>query len=789
MGQPREKWTRVTASIISTTGMLVTIVIAAAPGTGQAQTAVSRAASDADAVKLETIVVTAQKRSESPQEIPISIKAISAAELEKMGLKGSDELAKTTTNLSWAPSGGIGNSVGVRGVIDVGYTTNQVGAVGIAVDEVGLSSTVMNSFALFDLERIEVLKGPQTTLYGRSTTGGAVNFVTVRPRVADGTNGNLSLTVGNYGTFNTEAAIGVPLGSNVAARVAVTSLKNDGLLDNLLTGKKTWDTDRMAGRFSVSAQPNRDFDIFASVHAGKDRGKGQPYKSIGLLDPANFALGASGGGLCSRISTVAVPNDACVNMFGTKDNSNYSQNFSDFPNPRNDIDVSGGVLNLAWTLGAVKLTSVTGFEKVAVKHVDDNEGSREDILSLHFDNRTRQVSQELRLASNDDKAALRWLVGAYYMQEKQDGIVAFQISPFSLFNSIAFDQTNTIKSVYGQLDFDLTKQWSVVLGGRYSSETKNGIGENLANFSALPPYGTFLDVATARRLSDPGLYVKVPYGKTWDNSGGKLGLNFKPAKDTLIYGSISKGFKGGTFDFGAFALDATVPTSAATFSAGLRPETLTAYEVGAKTRSADGSLELNGALFKYNIKDQQLFIIQGVAAPQVNAGAATINGAEIDVKWIPAKSWYTQLGIGLLDGKYTNFVPDVGSGLTVNGNPMVQTPKMTLQALVRKDWQLAGGKLSAQLSANYKSSQWFGFRQNYPATLNKEYAIETPEYTTADARLAYSFGAGRYTLAGFVKNMTDKRFFTLVSPLTFAGINQAIMNEPRTYGLTFGAQF
>lgn len=787
MGYRNTKQTRSTTSFNGTALALAAGAFAASSGVGFAQT--PAAGGDSDAARLETIVVTAQKRRESVQDVPIAIKALSGADIEKLGLKGSDDLVKATTNLSWAPSGGIGNSVGLRGIIDVGYTTNQVGAVGVAVDEVGLSSSVMNSFALFDLERIEVLKGPQTTLYGRSTTGGAVNFVTVRPRVADGTNGNMSLTVGNFGTVNTDAAVGFALGSNVATRLAVTSQKNDGLLSDPTTGRRAWDTDRSAARFSLSAQPTKDFDVFASVHAGRDKGKGQPYKSISLLDPRNFALGASGGGVCAGVSAAAVPNNTCVNMNGSKDNSDYSQTLSDFPNPRNDIDASGGVLNLAWTLGSVKLTSVTGYEKISVAHADDNDGSKEDVLTLHFDNRTKQISQEFRLASNDDKAAFRWLAGAYYMQEKQNGLVAFQISPFSLFNGIAFDQTNTIKSVYGQVDYDLTKQWSVVLGGRYSSETKSGVGENLANFTTLPPYGTFLNLANARRLSDPTLYARVPYGKTWDNSGGKVGLNFKPANDTLLYGSISKGFKGGTFDFGAFALDATVPTSAATFSAGLRPERLTAYELGAKTRSRDGSVELNGALFKYDITDQQLFIIQGVAAPQVNAGAGTINGAEIDVKWIPAKNWYAQFGIGMLDGKYTNFVPDVGSGLTVNGNPMVQTPKTTAQALVRKDWQLGGGKLSAQLSASYKSTQWFSFRQSYPVALNKEYGIETPAYTIVDARVAYNFGGGQYTVAGFVKNLSDKRFFTLVAPLTAFGVNQATVNEPRTFGVTVSAQF
>ena len=200
--------------------------------------------------QLEEIIVTAQKRAESVQEIPIAISAFTADTLAALRIVRADDLERFTPNLTWKPAGGVGGSIGIRGVVDTVFTTNQVGSVAIVVDDVGLNSPVVNTFSLFDMERVEVLRGPQVTLYGRSTTGGAINFITRHPRAGDGENGYLQTTYGRFDQIDIEAAGGMPLGQRLAVRGAALFQRRDGIIENQLTGND--DSDRSATRRALA---------------------------------------------------------------------------------------------------------------------------------------------------------------------------------------------------------------------------------------------------------------------------------------------------------------------------------------------------------------------------------------------------------------------------------------------------------------------------------------------------------------------------------------------------------
>src|SRR5688572_9911643 len=202
--------------------------------------------------QLEEILVTARKRIEPVQDIPIAISAFTAEALVNLRIVQAEDLERFTPNLTWKPSGGVGASIGLRGVVDTVFMTNQVGSVGIVVDDVGLNSPVVNTFSLLDMERVEVLRGPHVTLYGRSTTGGAVNFLTRRPRATDGNNGYLEATLGSFQQIDLEAAGGMALGQNLAVRVAMLSQQRDGIIDNRLTGAEDSDRDRYAARAAIA---------------------------------------------------------------------------------------------------------------------------------------------------------------------------------------------------------------------------------------------------------------------------------------------------------------------------------------------------------------------------------------------------------------------------------------------------------------------------------------------------------------------------------------------------------
>ena len=719
---------------------------------------------------IEEIVVTAQKREESAQRVPIAITAFSAAQLAQSGIVTSDELQRFTPNLTWNAAGGAGSSVGLRGIVDINFTTGQVGSVAIVVDEVGLNSPVANTFALLDLERVEVLRGPQVTLYGRSTTGGAINFITNRPEVGGELNGRVSATIGDFDQVDIEGALGLPLGDRAALRVSALSSTRDGIFDNLTLGTTDSDRDRRLGRLSFGAELTDALEMLAIVHVGEQRGESLRYKSIG------YGLPDDPGTSCGEPLRVG---NGCADLFGFVDSGDFDLNFSNFPRPVENVDAAGGMVNLTWTGGWGRFTSISSYEENSLERNEDTDGGPFNLLDVSIVADTDQISQEFRLTSPDD-AALRWVAGLFYLRENQDGITTVALRDFDVFIATAYDQEDTIYSGYAQVDYDFSERFGITLGARYSDETKEGIGTGYAAFDSLvargiPPIGVLIDTAVAASFADPALTAPVPFDQSWDNWGGKVGLNFRPDEDTLYYASVSRGFKGGAINLAAGPVLAD-PVQAAAFAQGVEPEELTTYEIGAKTRFLDDRMQLNVAVFRNDYTDQQLFILRDGLAFLYNAAESTIDGIEVEWQWVPAYGLTLAAGLGFLDGEYDELQTDIGD---FSGNKMLQVPDFNGTFLVRKEWQLANGSFAAEASALYVTEQYF----DLPNTLS------TGSRTTTDARLEYRIGDERpFTFALWGKNLGDERFCTNAADLGVQAA-QCIVNEPRTYGLTVTAEF
>ena len=369
---------------------------------------------EAPASGLEEVVVTAQRRLQSAQDVPIAITAFSADALANLGVKSSDQLATFTPNLTWVPSGAVGASVGIRGVVDTNLTTNQVGSVAIVVDEVSLNSPALNTFPVFDLNRVEVLRGPQVALYGRSTTGGAINFVTNRPEVGGEVNGRVGLSLGNYHDVNFDGAIGAPLGDKAAVRLAVLSDKRDGVYRDPTLGHDVGTKDQQAARLSFAANPTDNFSVFASFFFGRDRSDGPYYKNVGSRNPDGTA--------CAPASSN--PGGPCVDGAGFRDSASFNQVFSDFQAMQH-VDVYGGLVNLKWRINDMSLTSITSIYKNTFQLMEDVDGGPASLSEVHVDAVTKQTAEELRLASEHGAdAPVNWIVGAYFFKETQDGLTA-----------------------------------------------------------------------------------------------------------------------------------------------------------------------------------------------------------------------------------------------------------------------------------------------------------------------------------------------------------------------------
>lgn len=767
-------------------GLSLAVVLflqAGAPTTAHSQSTVAQ---------LEEVLVTAQKRTESVQDVPIAISAFTAETLADLRILRSDDLERFTPNLTWKPTGGAGAGIGIRGVIDTIFTTNQVGSVAIVVDDVGLNSPVVNTSSLFDLERVEVLRGPQVTLYGRSTTGGAVNFITRHPRTDDGTNGYLEGTYGNYGYVALEAAGGMPINDRLALRAAGFLEQRGGTMDNRVSGSDDLERDNRGARLSLAGNLADTLEVFASVHVAASRGDGYRYKSVGMLDPAT-------GGPCATLRN-SNPGNGCVDGGGFSDSGDFSEGYSDLPGPINEVDVYGGTVNLAWQFGAAELVSITAYEHNELKRSEDSDGGPLALSEVYFSADTGQFSQEIRLASTLGAGELAWIGGIYYLKEDQDGLTANMIreptdvGPPPQFRSQAFDQTDEIWSAYAQVDIPFAQRWTLTVGGRYSSESKSGLSETLRApaeiaIPAAPPLGTFLGESFARSIAvnvdfpppdfEPvtGPFI-APFGKTWDNWGGRLALTFRPNDRSMVYGSASRGFKGGTFNFVA-GVRLSSDAQRVNFQQGVDPEELTTYEVGGKIELLERTLRLNLALFRNDYSDQQTFTFKDGGPVLVNAAQSTIDGAELEVEWVPADGWLVTSALGTLDAVYDKFIDADGS--VYSGNHMIQAPDLNWSGMVRRTWGTTWGTLAAQASFHYVDDQYFG-ADNSPATL-----VEAN--STYDAQLNFGFGeSSRYDLTLWGRNLGDERFCSLAGTLPL-GSAQCMVNEPRTFGLTLRASF
>jgi iron complex outermembrane receptor protein len=735
---------------------------------------------------VEEIIVTAQKREQNLQDVPVAITAFSANTISRLGLSSSEDLAGFTPNLNYQPAGGIGSSIGIRGIQDQNFTFNQVGSVAMVVDEVALNSPNLNTFALFDISRIEVLRGPQVTLFGRSTTGGALNVTTRQARVGEAANGEASISYGRFNAIDLQGAAGAPIGSMFAVRLAGQYQKRDGIQRNATRGGRDGERDRYALRGSIAFTPSENFRVTYSGLYGQDTGQQPNYLPIGFLQP--------GGGTTACANPSRQPGNGCADPYGFVSPGKFDESYSNFQSFAHS-KVFGNTLNIAVDVGPVTLSSISAVIDHSISRQEDVDSGPIGRVEVHNDVETNQKSQEFRVATNGKNQPFNFVGGVFLFRETNSGMVARSIltagngtPPIGL-NSLVFNQKTSITSAYGQFDLKLTDQLSLIAGVRYSDESKNGsarsyrrTGAGAAAWTAFAPIiGTHLDEAALVALSNPAQNSgDVPFGKKWTNWGGKVGVNYKPSDNALFYASMSKGFKGGTFNLiPAYNLQVAQPI--ANLQAGVNPEKITSYEIGTKLELLDRKLQLNIAAFMSDYENQQVFTFVGGAAALLNAGKASINGIEAELTWAPEGGWLIQGGVGLLDAKYDSFfLPEEAGGPDFSGKRTPHTPKASFTGLVQKTFDIGENQFSVQVNLKHTSSQFAGFHNTTDEFL--------PKRTTVDARLRYLFGPDRnFEVAVFGKNIFDVRYCQTIQPGAFT--NQCIVNEPATYGVKLGAKF
>ncbi|MEZ5500229.1 MAG: TonB-dependent receptor [Steroidobacteraceae bacterium] len=757
--------------------------------------AASLVANSALAQTLEEVVVTAQKRAESQQDVPIAIDAFTGEQLSRLGVHSAQQILSLVPNAMVVDQGGGKQNFFVRGVGTADFHLNVVGAVGVFLDDAALNSPFAVSFATFDMERVELLRGPQNTLFGKNTTGGAVNYISHKPNVADGLNGYLQAGFGRYSQVDLEGAVGFPLGERAAVRLAAVSNTRDGVFHNVTLGQDVGEIDRQAARIQLLVDATENFTLLANIHGGQSGGDPQPFKGVGFLDPTDQTLPCAvpldqiipqNNPNCANGAGFVYPNEKWENVYGNLKH-------------RQDLDTHGAGLNMEWRLASMTITSTTTWETLKVDYNEDADASPTTIFQFYQGGDYDQWSQELRAASTSE-ASPRWIAGLYYYSEDASYTTAVRRTPdplapsgpdqFNVTPNTMVDQEDRSFSAFGQLEFDLQDDLTLTTGFRWTNETKKG--QNAVSVRCVGPNGgpPFCPSLPDSAFLSRSLLLSLPVlaeppvetlDGDWSEWGARVALDYKVSDSAMLYASVSRGFKGGGFSIAA--LQALLGLAAQD----VEPEILWAYEFGIKSDWADETVRLNAAMFYYDWKGLQSFqplIVPGTgtAVPQLlNVPKSSLQGFEAELTWLPSPGWYLQAGIGLNDSR----IEDAGliAGISA-GNKLPNVPDVTFTGMVRREIPMASGTLALQANIRYQGDVTYD--------LANARNLSQDAYWTASARGSYRFGERQQFEVGvWGENLTGEKYcngMTSLAGLSESNLCVAALSEP-TYGINATIRF
>lgn len=766
-----------------------TILLWSALTIGLLATASNARAQQHNGDTLETVVVTAQKVRQNINDVGMSIVEVSGEQLTRNGIVVPEDLAKEVPGLVFARAQGGEPTYTIRGV---GFNDVSISApptVGMYVNEVPLPYSSMAEGAMLDLQRIEVLKGPQGTLYGQNSTGGTINFIANKPTGDFELGGDVAYM--SYDEISVDGFVSGPLSDSIRARVAFST--DDGgawqqsETRHAILGAKR----KYIGRLLLDWHPTDGLKAEFNLNGWIDRSDEQAPQALYLFyyppgppgAPATPAplLAAYNGYVAAEL---VPPNNARqadwdpAVPFGAIDpiNGTTHRGYG-----RNDSFVQTS-LRVDYDLGdRAVLTSVTAWERLYENDLIDGDGLNVNNTNISQLGIVNTLSQELRLSGRLGR--LEWLIGGNYEKDhNHNGAAIFSnggiLIPFGqIFGNysttpgdssgpVSLERVQTV-AAFAHADYAIMQPLHLVAGIRYTdvrihddSCTYDGGDGVLAGFATAvadsPPYNNHIFVRpggciTLDNLTGlPGI-VTSTLDET--NVPFSLGLNWKVARDSLLYVSVSRGFKAGTFSsVGAFFSNLLDPA---------RQERLTAYEGGAKLNLAGNHLQVNSALFHYDYDDKQVLgtvqednFFVPLATATVNIPKSRIRGAELDILWVPDAQWRVDLGATYLDSKITEAsAVDDRTALNlprdVTGEVLPQTPKWEFRGDLEYDfalWHEAGGFIGAH--ANYQSKLFSG--------LGEEPLTEVNAYATLDLRLGMRSPDRRWTGTLFVDNVADR---------------------------------
>lgn len=729
----------------------------------------------AQAAVLEEILVVANKVEESLQEVPLAVSAIGGNELAHSGVTETADLSARVPNLQVSsPYGNVQPNFSLRG-ISVGneFNANQASPIGVYVDENYLSARFAHGMQLYDIAQLEVLRGPQGTLYGRNTTGGVVNVISQKPLMED-TQGYITAKLGNFNSHQISGAVDTQLVEDVLGlRIAGTWSEDDGQLDNVGTASKGDDfreTDSQAARASLLWYINEEMKLSIRAY----------YSDSAALGDAAVGQGVLPGGV---------------------DISGYSSQGLDFweseAGNSGDYGATGNGVAATFTWGMtdnLTLTSITATDSGDFQVNQDADGGPNDIFNLSWTSDYDQFNQEFRLHYQGDSIKLTG--GVYYGTDTVESRNEYNIFGFlaglpfvfppnpatgdvsTLLFDHRYDQQRDSFAVFGEAAWEIDDHLRLTVGLRYTEDDieLSNAQAILSDFTDTPQLNTVPFTVPA----DSGAFFPT-LGESYSDVSGRVILDYTFNSGHMIYASYSKGYRAG-------AINGTAYTSASQLTF-VEPENLDAYEVGMKTRLLEDRLQMNGAVFYYDYTDQQLQEVVGISPFLRNAGSAEVKGIELEVLFAATDALALGLNLGVLDSEYTDLQL---SGIELSGNEFTNTPDMTVN--LNADWdviQLGSGFISVRADASYIGDQWFSPFNDQPSNaqdLIGNAALQQDGYWLLNGRLAWQ--AENVTVALWGRNLADKEYYSYGLDLrSFTGADYLVRGARRTYGVEVSYQF
>lgn len=785
-------------------GLSTTVLIASISVLHTTVPVMAQSESASDPLILKEIVVTAQKRAQSVNTVAATISAITGDQLKKANAYELRDLESLSTNVNIQGGFGGGSSnpsISIRGVGLADFNDNNSSPAGVYVDEVYLVSPTMLSFGLFDLERIEVLKGPQGTLYGRNTTAGALNFSSRKPRDVLEAQGQLN--VEQFGRFTFQAGVGGPLSDNFGLRIAGTGDFGGGFQRNRLSGENENDRNYWALRAVSSWDVTPDLKILTIVHGGLDKSELGHYQHGALLDPAT-------GAVCAQALSGQLLNNNCVDIAGYSDTDNDLSVGDYNVNPVTRYSSLGTSTRVDWTAGSTEITSVTAYEQLDGFRVDESDASPNQIVETRYDVNVQQFSQELRASFKT--GALAWITGAYFgvdtIRGNNDynvlgvfrpvfatmpgvptsGFLPLGIDPDGAFaanfNS-RFRQKTTAIAAFVHGTWAIRADLKLQAGLRYTDEnksfaTRSTYAESANDLAAygLPSNGVIVD------LPADGAAENVPGSKRFRRLSWTTGISYEPNRGTLVYGTISNGFKSGGFNGGLIF----TPVEGRPFN----QEVITAYEIGSKLSLFNRRAQINSSLFYYDYNDLQVFqvINTGGVPVQVltNAADAEIYGIDAEIDIALTKRLDLKGGLGLVSAKLKRAVLN---GIDRSGSPFSNTPQFTFSGTLRHSIPIKSiGNLSTQIIAKYQSSEIVELFEVLNSSGNRDVQfVRQKNYWIVDPRISISPDDGRWEIAVYARNIFNVRPITGALNLQDFGFAEVFAGQPRRFGVSLSYNF